>query len=300
MNLELDQALRVALFDHIGRLAGVGDGTVSARELNQGLFFRGQRVPIWNQQYGIFKPALLGRDGAALTIQTSFDSPYDDRLDEADRLVYRYRGEDRSHYQNRALRRAFEAHRPLLYLIAVQPGLYRPIFPCWITDDDPDHLAVYLVADEPASLAAPDPEAERWPLKRYITREVKQRLHQDRFRYLVMRAYRSQCSMCRLRHTNLLDAAHILPDRDMRGLPEVPNGLSLCKIHHTAFDVGILGIDPDTVVHLRRDVLDEHDGPMLRHGLQELHGERLVLPRRPIDRPNRDYLAERFAKFMAA
>jgi putative restriction endonuclease len=69
--------------------------------------------------------------------------------------------------------------------------------------------------------------------------------------------------MCRLRHTPLLDAAHILPDRDERGNPEIPNGLSLCKIHHSAYDVGILGVDPDCRIHLRSDVLEEHDGPML-------------------------------------
>lgn len=56
-----------------------------------------------------------------------------------------------------------------------------------------------------------------WPLKAYVAREVKQRLHQQRFRYLVLRAYRQECSICRLRHPQLLEAAHILPDRDVRG-----------------------------------------------------------------------------------
>jgi len=74
-------------------------------------------------------------------------------------------------------------------------------------------------------------------------------------------------------------AAHILPDRDERGRPEVPNGLSLCKIHHGAYDTEILGVDPDFKVHIRGDVLDETDGPMLMHGLQELHGSRIGLPK---------------------
>jgi putative restriction endonuclease len=129
---------------------------------------------------------------------------------------------------------------------------------------------------------------------------VKQRLHQRRFRYLVLSAYRQQCTMCRLRQLPLLDAAHILPDRDPRGKPEVPNGLALCNIHHAAYDVDIVGIDPDHLIHVRRDVLEEIDGPMLRHGLQELHGERIHVPRRVANRPNRDYLAERFERFRAA
>jgi putative restriction endonuclease len=129
---------------------------------------------------------------------------------------------------------------------------------------------------------------------------VKQRLHQERFRYLVLSAYRRQCAMCRLRHTPLLDAAHILPDRDERGVPEIPNGLALCRIHHGAYDVGILGVDPACMIHVRLDVLEEHDGPMLRHGLQELHGERIQTPRRADHLPNPAYLGERFARFEAA
>jgi putative restriction endonuclease len=81
---------------------------------------------------------------------------------------------------------------------------------------------------------------------------------------------------------------------------DCPNGLALCRIHHGAYDLGILGIDPEYRVHLRQDVLDEHDGPMLRHGLQEMHGGLIKLPRRLEHRPNQDYLAERFARFRAA
>jgi len=106
--------------------------------------------------------------------------------------------------------------------------------------------------------------------------------------------------MCRLRHTPLLDAAHILPDRDERGSPEIPNGVALCRIHHGAYDVGILGVDPEYRIHLRADVLEEHDGPMLRHGLQELHGGVIQTPRRAEHLPNRGYLAERFRGFRAA
>lgn len=134
----------------------------------------------------------------------------------------------------------------------------------------------------------------------YATSTVKVRLHQRRFRVLVVRAYQGSCAVCRLRHPELLDAAHILPDRDERGRPEIPNGLSLCKIHHGAFDERILGVDPDYRIHIRRDVMDEHDGPMLQHGLKEMHGGRILLPGREPLRPNREYLAERFERFRAA
>jgi putative restriction endonuclease len=100
-----------------------------------------------------------------------------------------------------------------------------------------------------------------------------------------------------LGHSELLDAAHIIGDTDDRGTPIVQNGLSLCKIHHAAYDSDILGISPDYSVHISRRVLEERDGPMLRHGLQELNGIPIVLPSRLTDRPDPDRLALRFEKW---
>jgi putative restriction endonuclease len=300
--LDFDMRFRLATFAHIGRLRDESGGVVHWRQLNAGMEFEGQRVPIWNQQKGIFRPAILREPGAALTIQTAFAGPYDDRWSPDDeRLLYRYRGTDPGHPDNVALRRALELQRPVLYLVAVRPGIYDVVAPCYVVDDAPERLSFFLIADAEGYVAGSvTAGSEDWPRKAYITRAVKQRLHQQRFRSLVLTAYRERCTMCQLRHPELLEAAHILPDRDERGVPEVPNGLSLCRIHHGAFDVGILGVDPDYRIHLRADVLEEHDGPMLRHGLQELHGGAIIVPRRAGDRPRRDYLAERFETFRAA
>lgn len=302
MSLALDLELRQALFDHVQRLSEAAGGSVSAHLLNLGLIFHGERVPIWNQQKGIFRPRILREPGAALTIQTSFDGPYDDRMDPADdRLVYRYRGTDPNQPDNVSLRRAMELQRPVLYLIAVEQGLYEPVFPCYIVADAPGQLAFYLMADARRDISSTmDDPLSNLPLKAYTTRIVKHRLHQERFRYLVLTAYRRQCAICRFRHKPLLDAAHILPDRDERGSPEIPNGLALCRIHHGSYDYRILGVDADYRVHIRRDVLDEHDGPMLQHGLQELHGSLIQVPRRSEHLPKREYLAERFRQFQAA
>ena len=134
-----------------------------------------------------------------------------------------------------------------------------------------------------------------------MTRLTRQRLHQLVFRQRVLRAYRNSCSVCRLRHVELLDAAHILPDADPRGDPLVPNGLVLCKLHHAAFDRHIIGLRPDLIVEVRHDILEEVDGPMLRHGLQELQGNRLlVIPGRRDERPNPEFLAERSERFRRA
>jgi putative restriction endonuclease len=61
-----------------------------------------------------------------------------------------------------------------------------------------------------------------------------------------------------------------------------------------------MGVDPEARIHMRRDILKEVDGPMLRHGLQEMHGSSLVLQRDVSSRPNRELLEERFAQFPVA
>jgi len=61
------------------------------------------------------------------------------------------------------------------------------------------------------------------------------------------------------------------------GEPVVANGLGLCRIHHSAYDADIIGVDPDARLHVRESVREEADWPMLRFGLQEIHGSRLVL-----------------------
>jgi putative restriction endonuclease len=299
--MSFDEELRAAAFARLQQLRVRYRDRIPRVELMEGMRIGGQRIPLWNPQQGIYKPAALGRDGAALSIQTSADSPYADSRDpEAGHFVYKYRGTDPEHYDNRALRRAMMEHRPVVYLVAVDPGVYDAVFPVFITGDDPARLQFTLVADQPTLGIELGDSAMLAIRREYTTRAVMQRLHQEQFRRLVLRAYREQCAICRLRHLDLLDAAHILGDKHPLGEPVVSNGLGLCKIHHSAFDAYILGIDPDARVHIRADVLEERDGPMLKHGLQELNGVRLTLPRKPDLQPNKDFLAERFAEFLAA
>ena len=65
-----------------------------------------------------------------------------------------------------------------------------------------------------------------------------------------------------------------------------------------------LGIRPTPdvpVVEIRQDLLEEVDGPMLRHGLQDLHGKPLMmLPRVKANRPDRDKLMWAYDRFQSA
>ena len=135
----------------------------------------------------------------------------------------------------------------------------------------------------------------------YAMTLTKRRLHQPVFRMQVMLAYGSRCAICRLAHPELLDAAHIIEDGKPKGTPVVPNGLSLCKIHHAAFDAKILGVRPDLTLHVRHDVLEEVDGWMLKGGIQGVHNKQLeVVPGSSAMRPDPERLEVRYSEFLAS
>ena len=112
--------------------------------------------------------------------------------------------------------------------------------------------------------------------------------------------YREHCTICRLRHQELLEAAHIVADREPEGEPKSEQRLALCKLHDAAFDCHIIGVNPDYRVEVRLDVLEEIDGPMLEHGLQGFHGSSLLVPARESLKPDRHFLEERYALFRHA
>jgi putative restriction endonuclease len=307
-DLDLDWQLRLAAFAALRSLREREGGVVTTKGLDEGFTFGGERIAFRNPQKGIWRPRQLSTtSGAALTLVTvqpraGRPRPYDDQIaSDQDYFVYRYEGEDPNYWTNEAVRRAFELQRPLIYLYGITPGVYVPIFPCYVIADLPSALAFHLTPDleslRPIT-GAPPPQLE--VQRAYAMRAVKVRLHQRRFRELVVGAYKCRCSVCTLGHWQLLDAAHIVPDREERGFAEIPNGLALCRIHHAAFDANILGVDADHKVHIRGDVLEEHDGPMLKHALQEMHGQLITVPRDSRLQPKLEYLEERFARFRAA
>lgn len=91
--------------------------------------------------------------------------------------------------------------------------------------------------------------------------------------------------------------SHIIPDTEEAGHPVVSNGMALCKLHHAAYDSFLLGITADYLIVVREDVMAETDGPLLKHGLQELHQTRIELPVRRKNWPSREALEWRFAQF---
>jgi putative restriction endonuclease len=264
-------------------------------------------VPLLGPE-GIFKPAILRDLPLSITTvppRTDKPPPYDDRVRDDGTIRYRYRGTDPSHPDNVGLRMCMQQQVPLIYFFGIVPGVYAAAYPVFIVGDDPIGLSFDVMVDDRRQLHPAEDtivhEEATAGRRRYITVTTQQRLHQSSFRERVLRAYRDCCAVCRLRHRELLDAAHIIADRDPLGDPRVSNGLALCKIHHAAFDRSIMGIRPDLVLEIRKDILDEEDGPMLTVGLQRLQGQSLlVLPRSPGLQPDANLLEMRYEEFRRA
>jgi putative restriction endonuclease len=294
--VERDDFLRISCFNALDRLRSrFGDDLPLRGGLADGFTFDGDRVPFLNGQKGIYR-ARRQQGPAALSVMTSFRAPYG--ADEASGVGYwyAYRAGERSEGDNRALRAAYELQVPLVYFRSSAPGIYSAMYPIYIDEDDPHarrvHVAVgAMQLGEPVPLVGIERE--------YAFRETRVRLHQARFRGVVLPAYASQCTICRLKERRLLDAAHIRADAAVDATAGVTNGLSLCTIHHRAYDQDLVGVDADYNVHVARRLLDDDDGPMLDL-LKTFHGGRIVPPHREAARPDRELLAERFERFAAA
>lgn len=295
MEDERSASCRAAAFEWLREQAQWGHETLTRDLLERGFPYQDSYVHLVGPQ-GIFKPRQI--QYFPLSITTTTAGPYADSFDSSgDYLLYSYRGTDPNFHENRKARDAMQERIPLIYFYSTVPGRYMAIFPVFVVGDDPDRLTFTVAADDPLQLRYERDDTDDKVRRQYVTRQVRQRMHQRSFRDRVLRAYREQCSICRLRHSDLLDAAHITPDSDEAGEPIVSNGLSLCKIHHAAFDRDYFGIRPDYRIVVRPAIMREKDGPMLKAGLQQIDDSKLILPRSVRERPDTDRLQARYERF---
>ena len=306
----MDDEMRSAAFATIRHLMATR-AHLTNNDVKAGFQFRGERVPFINQQQGIFKPRQMQY---LLSIRTVYPRSgrrvwYDDQrqvhqqiFDGHDVIDYAFMKNNPDAFQNRWLREAMENRTPVIYFLGIAPGIYEPVFPTYIVNWDPVALkagiAFGLDTRQMTREQTDDmgDELER----RYALREVKYRLHQATFREAVVDAYNARCALSGLPEPLLIDAAHIISDKDPTwGQPVVPNGLTLSKVHHAAFDAHLIGIDPDYNIHISDKLLLQHDGPLLE-SIKQLNGSRIHLPVRQKDHPDRDRLAQRFELFKEA
>ncbi|MDP7734251.1 HNH endonuclease [Mycobacterium paragordonae] len=293
----MDSAVELQLRQLIFRLlADIAQehGVVTRQQL-ESLQVGDQSRRIIDQSRGIWNPKDLL---ATLSIVSSPDGPYADTRISDTLFAYDYR-KGNTQGDNTKLRRAYELGLPIILLRKLRPNIYVPAFPAYVIKDDGPNRQFLIALDE-SLRTVDDPLHLTAPERAYAERVMKQRLHQPEFRGRIMLAYNESCTVCTLKRGKLLDAAHIIGDDKPHGLPVVENGLSLCKLHHAAYDANLLGISPDYTVRINRELMEETDGPMLQHGLQEMDRRALLLPERRSDRPSKDRLAERFEEFKSA
>jgi len=292
----IDNKIRLKAFEWLDEQVKIHGDVLPRGLLERGFQFEDHIIPLVSPQ-GIFKPKMLD---IPLSITTAPNSKYDDG-EKNGFISYKYRGTDIYHRDNAGLREALNKNVPLIYFLGIVPGKYLAEWPVYIIGDDPKDLTFTVAVDDKISISNKTMVAENSNSRRaYITSIVKSRLHQRSFRERVLDAYRSQCAFCRLKHLELLDAAHIVPDSDPNSKSIVENGIALCKLHHAAFDKFILGISPDYIIKVRQDILDETDGPMLQHGLKDLDNSKIVLPKNKILWPKREFLNLRYELFRKA
>ena len=307
---EHDHELRVAAIERARELQQRFDDIVPLAVLREGFIFRGQRISFGSFFSGIFRPREL-TGPAALALVTAppkvgRPAPYEDEFDEATgRFTYRFRdprtdtpaAARQAEADNRAMLAAHELGVPLIYFRGVGPSQYAVVAPVFITAVNPLDRMVEFEAALPLADTTPAGLVSPVETRRYATREALYRLHQHHFRAAVLRAYRTRCAVCALKEAALLQAAHIVGDRDPRGAATVINGISLCAIHHLAYDRNLMGIDPRGIVHISQRLLSDTDGPMLKQGLQGFHGAEILQPKRTDERPDPERLGIRFTLF---
>lgn len=296
-----DWAIRVAAFAAL-RLAVAKAGPVLPwSAIAQGFLHAGRVFLFANQTKGIFRPA--GMTGAALSIKTTVPRvgppKYDDIASNGG-FAYAFQRQGADYHDNKILARAAELRTPIIYFYGVGSGRYRPIWPAYVAEVDTAVQVFTILAQDEAPLEPgrhlADPRLTS-VARRYATAMVKRRLHQELFREIVLNAYDSRCAVCGLPRAELIDAAHIEPDRDVQGEPEISNGLALCKLHHGAFDANLLGIRPDLVVEISEVLKDVRDGPTFEHAIKGVHGQSIVVPRRKAHHPSVAHLEARYEVF---
>lgn len=295
----MDDQIRLSAFEWLEKQTMIYGDVLPRDLLATGFNFKGERITLLGPQ-GIWKPKVMTYP---LSITSISNGPYSDSYTKEGFLKYNYRGTDPNHSDNTGLRSLISLRKPLIYFHSIIKGKYLATWPIFIIEDNRHDLVFTVALDEMKSVKIDFEQVNEdatYYRRSYLTSTIQTRVHQRSFRERVLLAYQNHCALCNLKHVELLDAAHIIADKEDIGDPIVSNGLALCKIHHAAFDNNFIGINPEFKIIIREDLLLETDGPMLKYGIQSLNNSKLILPNNKMDWPDRERLERRFLTFLKA
>lgn len=292
-----DDFVRLTALQRVKELRDFWGDSIPETELARG-FRCADEVVLLKGPQGIFKPRQL-TDGP-LTIMSTLGSRYEDELmDEANVLRYDYAPPSREH-ENLGLKNLMAAGKPVILLKQVKPKPrpeYMIVAPLFVEGFD-DQRRQFTLSTRADLAPRTDTQAGlvvREIQKAYGETTVQTRLHQAYFRRDVLLVHRNRCCVCELRVRSLLQGAHIVPDSDAMGVPSVQNGLSLCSLHHGAYDRGIIRIKPDYTIRVEEEWVSSDDS-FAQYALSAFEGRSILLPTEPAHRPNPEFLSWRYVR----
>jgi len=295
------QILRAA-FSRVQELENDYRDAVPWSAIQEGFTCLGESILFANQVQGIFKPKQMQR--GPISIKTTMPKGdavniYNDQLTDEGFYQYSLEAGNPHGERNILLWQALEDKAPFIYFHALAPAVYKILYPCFVSKILPEEGYAIVIIGKTMVHDDYDMEFEFADEieSRYLVRETKMRLHQASFREAVLNAYKRRCAVTGLPVSQLLEAAHIIPDALIGDKQSVSNGISLSRLHHKAYDANLIGIDPDYTVHVSKDLIIEDGGPLLKHGILGFEGRKINVPANKALRPNRDYLARRFETY---
>jgi len=114
-----------------------------------------------------------------------------------------------------------------------------------------------------------------------VLREVKSRLNQRFFRFMIMRDYSSCCCLTGLEVPEVLRASHIIPwAEDERNRMNPANGLCLSATYDAAFDRHLVSFDENYRFILSRSLKEHYTDQAFKLHFLAFEGTTLALPKR--------------------
>ena len=110
----------------------------------------------------------------------------------------------------------------------------------------------------------------------------------SKFKAMVYDAYENRCAMCGIQ-LELIEAAHIVPFSHEKGTDQISNGISLCALHHTAYDRSLIFFDKEFNIIINSSKMEYLEKVTLDSGFrkfQSLAFDKIKLPNNHALRPN--------------
>ena len=118
---------------------------------------------------------------------------------------------------------------------------------------------------------------------------IKVRVNQSFFRSTILSSYNQKCCITGLSIPDFLVASHIVPwKKDEVNRLNPHNGLCLNSIHDKAFDIGLIGINPDFEIKISGKIKSFGEDSTINDFFLKYENKKIYLPERFI--PSQEFL----------